>query len=661
MAIGKITGQMLNQNLDRTGVDLAIDTNLGYFDVTNRRIGVNTMAPAHTLDIAGNAHLGNIYILGNTITTDVGKKLNLGDVTNVQINGGSNNYVLYTDGNGNLSFADVTTLVPTSVVLGSGVDMGANTVGSLVSSALALTTTTKVTDGIALLNNVLGKLVPTPPPSFPAGQSIALASTTTTARMANFTQTDNTLSGGKSVTGGNVVAATRTNSYATTAITTVGPGDSGTVSVTKNGTLSGSHIMTTGIDDGTYNDLVIASDQDYHLIQSSVPVGFYQSFNAYATGTATAGWNDVYLNDTITSGSTNTLVWYYDSSTPGAPGWSNNSVVLTSNSVTYSSTIPHLNTSAVFTLKANVSRLSGDMYHTSDTFVTGTAGGALATPSSVTYSQAGVTTPLARNLYVGAGSAYLQSTAGVISGFGSSSLGPSLTAFNSYASTAQVFNPGATVLYKTGTSNQIEETALVIGTVGIGSGAPYRIVNPGSTDTPIYTGTEVAFNSQTGPFYTYDATVVGSILKYDTTNYSTGYFPVGKNLSLQATGQYFTFRFVRSSVSKFDILYTGTIAGLWVALPGSTLDVTSSQNGWMSMSQPYNGSGIPGANFPGNGSDGCALGGTATLNSAVSNKSVTATFGTVSSSSTANNYIYVRVKLTSGQSLTALQIQAATH
>jgi hypothetical protein len=79
------------------------------------------------------------------------------------------------------------------------------------------------------------------------------------------------------------------------------------------------------------------------------------------------------------------------------------------------------------------------------------------------------------------------------------------------------------------------------------------------------------------------------------------------------------------------------------------------------MSVAYNGSGIPGAGAGGNGSNGCAVGGTATLNSAVTNKSVTATFGTVSSSSTVNNIIYVRVRLTGGQSLTALSIETATH
>ena len=43
-------------------------------------------------------------------------------------------------------------------VLGNTVNLGSNTVGLLVSNAVTLTTTTKVTDGLALINNVLGKV-----------------------------------------------------------------------------------------------------------------------------------------------------------------------------------------------------------------------------------------------------------------------------------------------------------------------------------------------------------------------------------------------------------------------------------------------------------------------------------------------------------------------
>ena len=81
------------------------------------------------------------------------------------------------------------------------------------------------------------------------------------------------------------------------------------------------------------------------------------------------------------------------------------------------------------------------------------------------------------------------------------------------------------------------------------------------------------------------------------------------------------------------------------------------------MSIAYAGAGVPGSNTGagGNGSDGCALGGTAPLNSNQTNKAVTATFGTVSSSSTGTNEIYVRIALDTGQSVTALSLQAASN
>ena len=72
MAIARINGPMLSSNLDRQGVNLAIDANLIYADVTYRRVGISNSSPQYTLDVKGNAHLGNLYILGNTINSDAG-------------------------------------------------------------------------------------------------------------------------------------------------------------------------------------------------------------------------------------------------------------------------------------------------------------------------------------------------------------------------------------------------------------------------------------------------------------------------------------------------------------------------------------------------------------------------------------------------------------
>ena len=570
--------------------------------------------------------------------------------------------------NGTLNVSGLVT-IPNTAGGATAIEMGSPTQGNLVSNAVTLTTSSSVSNAIAQLNVVLGKLVPPAPPNFPAGQSITVASLST-YRMANYVQTDNTPGANKSVAGGTTVTTVRrASSYSVNTITTAGPGDTGTISVQLNGSNAGSRTLTANLDgNGTYSNLIITNNYDYRNANANIPAGFWSVFTSQASGTVTEGWNEVFIADSATS-NTNTYSWFYDSSNPGTPAFSTLTISPPgSPSYTYSSTVPHYNNTNIFTLTANVNKLSGNMYPTSDNFVTGTAGGAFGAPSSVTYTAAGVTTPLAQNLYVSSGNASISTTSTIIAGFGASSTGPSLSSNNSYNSNSQAFTStlAANVLYKTGTTSSasiIEEANVFVGsTIGSGSGLAFRIINPGSTDTPVYTGSEAAFNSQSSTLETYDPTVVANILKHDQTNYSTGYLPAGPNLSAGRSGsQYFTFKIIRTSVSKFDVKWTGNIAGLWVALPGSTIDSTSSANGWIDMSIAYAGAGIPGVNSPGNGSDGCALGGVAPLNSAQTNKSVTATFGTVSSSSTATNEIYIRIKLTSGQSVTALSLQTASN
>ena len=584
--------------------------------------------------------------------------------------GGSNTQIQYNDDGSFAGASDFTydnTLnrvnISNTVSGATGIVLGDPALGSLVSNALTLSNSSSVSNSIAQLNAILGKLVPPSPPAYPASQSLSIGSLST-YRMANFTQTDNTPGANKSVSGGTTVTnVRRAGTYNANSIVNAGPGDNGTITVYLNGTTAGSRTLTTSLDgNGTYSNLVIYNNYDYNVANSSITPGFWSVVSTRAAGSVSSGWNEVYISHSA-AGNTNTPYWYYDSSAPGTPQFSNVSIEPTTNSYTYTSTVPHYNSSSVFTLSFDVNRLSGDTYPTSDTFITGTSGGSFNAPSSVTYSSAGITIPLERNLYVSSGNVSVTTTSGIRTGFGSSSTGPSLSAFNSYATGTQAFAPGVTVLYKTGTSSTMEESNVRIGsTIGSGSGLAYRVINPGSTNTPVYSANATAFNSQTSTLEVYDATIVSAILEHDVTNYSTGYLPVGPDLSVGRSGdQYFTFKFIRTSVSKFDIKWTGTIAGLWVALPGSTIDSTSGLNGWLDLSVAYAGAGVPGSLVGGNGSDGASLGGVAPLNSAQTNKSVTATFGTVSSSSTATNEIYVRIKLTSGQTVTALSLETASN
>ena len=58
--LGKVAGPMLRDNLVRNGVDLVIDSDLTYFDVANRRVGINTVLPASDLDVRGSLFANNI-------------------------------------------------------------------------------------------------------------------------------------------------------------------------------------------------------------------------------------------------------------------------------------------------------------------------------------------------------------------------------------------------------------------------------------------------------------------------------------------------------------------------------------------------------------------------------------------------------------------------
>ena len=66
MAVGRISGPLLAQNLQRNGIDLAFETSLLYLDVTNNRIGINKSSPQYTLDVNGTSNLQNLIVTGNS-------------------------------------------------------------------------------------------------------------------------------------------------------------------------------------------------------------------------------------------------------------------------------------------------------------------------------------------------------------------------------------------------------------------------------------------------------------------------------------------------------------------------------------------------------------------------------------------------------------------
>ena len=597
MAISKIAGQMLKDNLERDGANLAIsdtvaDTPVVFVDIPNKRVGVNNATPGAALDVTGNilagnisatanissatqisnvlvvvqtANIGGVNIVGNAISADSGI-LALGSAANISITGGTLNYILSTDGTGNLSWASVANVG----VIGNNIAMGTNTLGNLVSNAVTLTTTTSVTDGITQLNSVLGKLVPPSPPNFPGGQTLSISSVAT-YRMANIVQTDNTPGANKAVAAGTSVASVRrAATYSTNTISTVGPGDTGVITAVVNGANVGTvtlNAAATPTANGTYGgNLVITNNYDYNVANASVASGFWYVFSSAISGSsAPAGWNELYIADSAV-GNTNTPSWYYDNSSPATPSFSSSTMTPPgSPTVAYSSTIPHYTSATQFAITANVANVSGNTYPTSNVLASGSAAGSFAAPASVNYNASNI----GSNVLNSFASASFSTTSTVTTGFGSSSTGPSISVNNSYSTGTLTLTSalGNIVLRKTGSATAVDEGNIVVTSVGSGSGNAVRIVNPGSGNTPAYTGSEANFDSQSSTLETYDAVVVGSaaqgVLKHDQTNYATGYLPAGPDLSAGRSGtQYFTFKFVRADVSKFDITYAGNVANM---------------------------------------------------------------------------------------------------
>jgi len=67
MAVGRISGPLLKDNLLRNGVNLAFETNLLYLDVVNSRVGINTTTPSNDLQVVGTTRTTNLQV--NTTAT----------------------------------------------------------------------------------------------------------------------------------------------------------------------------------------------------------------------------------------------------------------------------------------------------------------------------------------------------------------------------------------------------------------------------------------------------------------------------------------------------------------------------------------------------------------------------------------------------------------
>lgn len=460
----------------------------------------------------------------------------------------------------------------------------------------------------------------------------------------------------------------------------------------------GSKIMTTGDNSGIYQSLVITQNSDFQLFdQSGDPVAFqnsiyhpdlYSGFKAKistSVSALTTGLHSFELNHSIV-GSTNKIEFVKDDLTD-VPTVTGASLSLVNNgTLRYISGIPYFNTGgSVVVSGAQVQDFIGQAYNNTTNVVSvqsgtnyeGTSSNAIQN-HNFTYAEIdGATTFLNGGIPIADTGKTIAYALGDLS----------VDINQSNVRTVEELQIRATNVNGNGNFAPID------GKLNVHSRSQYGIseiaisVSPalGQTytdngvrifdlaslniNTPSYTGSTNFYTNNIyteaadpGVAGTKEATLRFGEIKHDVTDYSTGYLPVGPDRSGDTGTQYFTFAFRRTVVANFTINITSDtngVAGLFIAAPGSTIDNTSSLNGWLDCSIQYAGSGVPGANTGsgGNGSNGCAqTGSDLILPNTQLNGAYTMTLGSENMTNATGNVVLVRIALNANQKITALNI-----
>ena len=448
-------------------------------------------------------------------------------------------------------------------------------------------------------------------------------------------------------------------------------------------------------ENGTFTSLVVSGQLDAHdsISSSTYPTGLYQTFDAKITqalASYTVGVNDERLQHS-TTGNTNYVSVVYDdvTATPSIESGAGTLAEGTAGTKRFVSGIPYYNSGSptVVLSGVQVNNLTGQAYSDVTNPVeidTGTnqEGTTSAGTTNTDYSYAtidGSSTMLTGGIPkidIGVASAYtlgsltIPVTASSVRTVDRVKVrARNCNGVGSYVENATNIN------VHTASQSGINELVIPVSdSLGAGfddDGVRIFDFSADTTNTPSYTGstnfytaTPYTESSDPGVEGTKEATVRLGVLKYDITDYSAGFLPVGPDRSGDTGTQYFTFAFRRTTMANFDLNITSAgIAGLWIAAPGTAIDAASGLNGWIKADTTYGGSGVPGSNTGagGNGSDGCAFtSGDRIATSTALSGGYTMTLGSENGTNATGNVILVRIALTTGQSVTALSVGVAS-
>jgi hypothetical protein len=470
-------------------------------------------------------------------------------------------------------------------------------------------------------------------------------------------------------------------------------GTNQTITSKYNNVAGGSRAVTTsegGSNNSTFTTLVLTNHRDYDQVVSSYPQRAYLVATAKQTLNLTgyALGSSAQRIESSAGGNTNVVHVVKDDLTT-TPTTSIGTVVGGIDGVyRYISGVPYYNSGSpsVNITGTTITNLTGQAYrdtsspHEVDPATNDeSTSGSVISNNNYTYSDMDGSTTFLNSgtplVNTGVGGAYTLGTIAVpITGSSVRSV-QTIKARTKNVNGQGSYSTGSTkIQVHTASPNGVVEDAIPVDD-SLGNGSTHtddgkRITGFGAaSDTPSFTGST---NYYTANAWSGSVTVAGTseaitrwgTIKHYTTDLSSGYLPAGPDLATGRSGaQYYTFAFRRTPAANFKFKFSGKLSKVWIAAPGSAIDSASGLSGWLDATQTYAGSGVPGSDTGngGNGSNGCAQtsGDRIPTGSTVSNDSSTLTLGSENMANTTGNTILVRIKLVSGDSITALEIEDA--
>ena len=440
---------------------------------------------------------------------------------------------------------------------GMDITLGTPTDSSLVDGLLSWTTSTKVTDAIDEMNEILNKLAPAKPSNLSA---ITLALNT-------YYSATETSSG----TVRSIVTSSTTPQTSTTSA--FYDGDSGTLSAWIDGSqaTNSSQSLTTSDDSGTYGSLVIVSDTDPYSGQSGKE-GFWKQLTAYilSASSLTVGSHTYQMKHSGT-GNTGVLTFYIDN--PGTPTISSSSSSFTGSTISYISGVPTLSASTTFTVSFTINDAIKQFYNTNQVAI---ISGSSILSSSVSHQISGSKTN-------GASITVSGKTCTVGSGKYSETNSLTITPYNSADSpgTSGTLSLGARV--DTVSSEGSRKRA--------GSGQYPSSGYGGSFDSTQSLKTS----------YTEELQLLNGIYRMPTGDYSSNIPTAGPNYStgMGSSDRWYLYQYSSSlsSTSAFTISINGSSGISNVLESGMSLYAkVEGVTGWIDCNGAYPGTGSPSAN-----------------------------------------------------------------